>query len=69
MNFIEAITLYQDGKSVKRRGDTCGLFPSLSMIKKQRNDRDREKLRENHIGITEADVLANDWVVYGDTKK
>lgn len=69
MNFLEAITLYKQGKKVKRKGDVCGLFPSYSMVKKKRNDRDHEKLRETVLSVTEADLLANDWIVYGEVKE
>lgn len=66
MNFIEAMALYKHGKKVKRKGDMLGLFPSRSLVKKKRTERDMEKLRENILCVAEADILANDWVVYGE---
>jgi hypothetical protein len=68
MNFLEAIALYKHGKKVKRKGDAFGLFPSYSMVRKKRNERDHEKLRETTLSVTEADLLANDWIVYGEVK-
>ena len=70
MNFIEAITFYKNGKTIKRRGDALSLRPSHYLQKKLRkqplDDREREHLRLECISITEGDMLANDWIIVGE---
>jgi hypothetical protein len=66
MNFIEAMTFYKHGKTIKRRNDFMSLRPSSFLIKKIKGrrltDRDIDHLESSSVGLTEADILANDWV-------
>lgn len=67
MNFIEAMTFYKHGKTIKRKGDVCSLRPSYYLRKKVNgqslDEEEKERLRLEGIRITEGDVLANDWIV------
>lgn len=71
MNFIEALVFYKHGNAIKRKGDEGTLIPSSFLLKKiqgkMMSDRDEEHLRLSHLGFTEGDLLADDWIVFNNS--